>query len=554
MSLKEDMQTWETSTILMVVGMGAFGAFAVVSTLGAHAWAAAAGTEDLSWNPFDVMIGLARGTIDTTTGVWRWIGATAALFAGLAIAALVVVRRAKARRKRGDDSARLAGGGRDIEALTLSEVQAKARRLGLQGKAAGLPIGRAVTSGTELASDVEAMCSLIAGPRTGKTTSWVVPRMYAAPGAVMATSNKRDILDITRAHRQRAGRVWVFDPQQIAGEPQAFWWDPLSYITDSERAQKLADVFMTAATGKAEEHKNEWENWSCNLIAAMLLAAAKGRLPLITLHRWINNQSEDEPVQILKRTGEEITAISLQGIMDLVPETRSGVYGGASRIMNFLTSRGIMAWVTPVKGLPEFSPADFVRTSADTLYCLSQEGSGSASPVVTALTVAVTDAAESYANQSGGRMPTPMYVPLDEAANVCRWRELPDKYSHFGSKGILMDTVLQSWSQGATVWGEAGMKKLWSASNVKVYGGGVSEREFLSTISDLIGVHWVDSTQISSSATGRSVSTSRASQQRPIATVADLQALPAGRAWVFASQSVGVLAELIPYWTRDLTA
>ncbi|MEK8229329.1 TraG/TraD/VirD4 family protein [Oerskovia sp. M15] len=60
---------------------------------------------------------------------------------------------------------------------------------------------------------------------------------------------------------------------------------------------------------------------------------------------------------------------------------------------------------------------------------------------------------------------------LDEAANVCRWRELPNLYSHYGSRGIVLDTVLQSWSQGVEVWGESGMKKLWSASNVKVYGG-----------------------------------------------------------------------------------
>ncbi|MDQ0819425.1 hypothetical protein QFZ79_001720 [Arthrobacter sp. V4I6] len=36
-------------------------------------------------------------------------------------------------------------------------------------------------------------------------------------------------------------------------------------------------------------------------------------------------------------------------------------------------------------------------------------------------------------------------------------------------------TILQSWSQGVEVWSLEGMRKLWSASNVKIYGGGVSE-------------------------------------------------------------------------------
>ena len=41
---------------------------------------------------------------------------------------------------------------------------------------------------------------------------------------------------------------------------------------------------------------------------------------------------------------------------------------------------------------------------------------------------------------------------LDEAANVCRWRDLPNLYSHYGSRGIILMTILQSWSQGVEVW------------------------------------------------------------------------------------------------------
>ncbi|MGL5865250.1 MAG: TraG/TraD/VirD4 family protein, partial [Dermatophilaceae bacterium] len=64
---------------------------------------------------------------------------------------------------------------------------------------------------------------------------------------------------------------------------------------------------------------------------------------------------------------------------------------------------------------------------------------------------------------------------------------LPNLYSHYGSRGIVLMTILQSWSQGVDVWGESGMKKLWSAANVAVYSGGVKEREFLDMLSALIG-------------------------------------------------------------------
>ena len=117
---------------------------------------------------------------------------------------------------------------------------------------------------------------------------------------------------------------------------------------------------------------------------------------------------------------------------------------------------------------------------------LSKEGKGTAGPLVTALTAATVEAAEELATaQPGGRLATPLLGVLDEAANVCRWHDLPDLYSHYGSRGIVLMTILQSWSQGVQVWGRDGMRKLWSASNIAVYGGrgegtGVSER----TVSD----------------------------------------------------------------------
>ena len=128
--------------------------------------------------------------------------------------------------------------------------------------------------------------------------------------------------------------------------------------------------------------------------------------------------------------------------------------------------------------------------SRDTLYSLSKEGKGTAGPLVTALTAATVEAAEELATtQPGGRLAVPLLGVLDEAANVCCWHGLPDLYSHYGSRGIVLMTILQSWSQGVEVWGRDGMRKLWSAFNIAVYGGGVKEPEFLGEFSRMVGVN-----------------------------------------------------------------
>ena len=158
------------------------------------------------------------------------------------------------------------------------------------------------------------------------------------------------------------------------------------------------------------------------------------------------------------------------------------------------------------------------------------------------------EAAEELATlQSGGRLSTPLLGVLDEAAKVCRWHDLPDLFSHYGSRGIILMTILQSWSQGVEVWGRDGMRKLWSASNIAVYGGGVKEPEFLGELSQMIGGY--DKHTTSSSVGRGSRSTSHQIQRERTLDFADLGALPRGRAVVFASGAPATLIETVPRMT-----
>ncbi len=139
----------------------------------------------------------------------------------------------------------------------------------------------------------------------------------------------------------------------------------------------------------------------------------------------------------------------------------------------------------------------------------------------------MVEAAEELAVHSpGGRLAVPMVGVLDEAANVCRWRELPNLYSHYGSRGIVLMTILQSWSQGVEVWGRDGMRKLWSAANIKVYGGGVAEAEFLGELAQLVGEYRYTNTTQSRSRQGTSTSHDNDRKERTL-DVSDLAAFPA---------------------------
>jgi type IV secretory pathway TraG/TraD family ATPase VirD4 len=388
------------------------------------------------------------------------------------------------------------------------------------------------------------------GPRTGKTTSRAIPSILAAPGAVLATSNKRDVVDATRDVRARQGRVWVFDPQEIADEAPSWCWNPLSYVVDERRAAELADVFASCSREVGAKTDAFFDTAGQNLVAYLLLAAALEQRPLTQVYLWLTQPNNDEPAVSLREHGYAVIASALQAQINAPEKQRGGVFGTAQEMCSFMTNRGAMRWVVndPSRPVAVFDPHAFA-VSCDTLYSLSKEGKGSAAALVTALTLAVCEAAEDRAKRCrGGRLPVPLVAVLDEAANVCRWRKLPDLYSHYGSRGICLLTILQSWSQGVEVWGREGMRKLWSAATVKVYGGGVSEVEFLEEISKLIGDYDLLSRQATHGMRqGRS--TSRSVRRERILDVADLGSLPPGRVVVFASGSRPVLARSVPWMT-----
>ncbi|MFI6575239.1 type IV secretory system conjugative DNA transfer family protein [Nocardiopsis sp. NPDC050513] len=504
------------------------------------------GADPVPANPFDAVFGVLGGEI-------AWTGAHTLVLVGqwvvLGLLGVLVLVLRRGKRGRVDSSASHMGGGNDLERITEKGARARAERLGVVGSP-GVPIGRSVRDRQMLYGSWEDMHVDIWGPRTGKTTSRAIPAILEAPGAVLVTSNKRDVVDATRGVREAAGPVWVFDPQAIALEEPDWWWNPLSYVTDEVRAAKLAGHFVAGSRDADAKTDAFFDGAAQDLLAGLLLAAALDDRSILQVYTWLTRPHDDEAVGILAGHRFDLVADNVSGVVNSPEKQRGGVYGTAMQMVSCLMSRQIAPWISPRQpGAPDprrhFDPREFVARGG-TLYSLSKEGKGSAGPLVTALTVAVVEAAEELATtQRGGRLSTPLLGVLDEAANVCRWNDLPALYSHYGSRGIVLMTILQSWSQGVDVWGQSGMRKLWSAANIKVYGGGVSEVEFLNELSQLIGDHEVDKASYSGGRGGRSVSW-QVDKERTM-DVSDLGSMPPGRAVVIASGTPPTLVETVPW-------
>ncbi len=546
---RRDPGGFGAETLMLLVGIGGVVAAIVVLNVAVRLGHQLDGTGvELPSDPFAFTLGVILGRVPWPASATWIVAVLLAIVLALVVLAIVGVVRYRKGRTRVDRASSYMGRGKDVEGLSKRNAQAQATRLGVTGSL-GVPIGKTLGQ-MPLYGTWEDMHIDIWGPRTGKTTSRAVPAILDAPGGVLVTSNKRDVVDATRDVRAEAGPVWVFDPQGIALENPTWWWNPLSYVTDEVRAAKLADHFASGSRDPGAKTDAYFDPAGQDLLAGLLLAAALDVRPITDVYTWLTRPTEEEPIDILRRHGYDLTADQVRGVITAPEKQRGGIYGTAQQMASCLTNRQVAAWVNPQGNpdlRPQFDPAAFVRDGG-TLYSLSKEGRGTAGPLVTALTVAVVEAAEELAaGSAGGRLSVPLLGVLDEAANVCRWRELPNLYSHYGSRGIVLMTILQSWSQGVDVWGESGMRKLWSASNVKVYGGGVSEDAFLESLSKLIGDYDRQASSVSSGRGGRSVN--QQLHRERILDVADLAAMPKGRAVVLSSGNRPTLIRTQPWMT-----
>ena len=221
--------------------------------------------------------------------------------------------------------------------------------------------------------------------------------------------------------------VWVFDPQKIAQEEPDWWWNPLSYVTDEEKAYKLTQHFSVGSRVPGSKPDAYFDPKAEDILSSYFLAAALGELPITQVYLWVTEQVSQEPIEILKEHDYELQYKGLESTLKLADKQRDGIFGTAEKMIQCLKSRNTLRWVAPTGGATvatdarrQFNPHAFAA-SQETIYILSKEGAGSAAPLTTALTVAIAEAMEERAERSGGRLPKPALFALDELANVVRW-------------------------------------------------------------------------------------------------------------------------------------
>ncbi|MFE0453080.1 type IV secretory system conjugative DNA transfer family protein [Streptomyces sp. NPDC058914] len=431
-------------------------------------------------------------------------------------------------------------------------TQLRASLKGLKPKDVA-PADRGVLLGNHLPSKVELRGSdedtyvAIMAPRAGKSTALAIPVAEEAPGALLMTSNKADVYAATLASRSRIGTTWVFDTQGVAQAERTMWWDMIAQAETLEGAERLASHFVAQVS--SEQADPFWSQSAQDLLVGLFRAAWWDGGTVRDVMKWLADPREKAPLRILY-ANEPVLAEQVDSSVNIAEETQSGVFQNARTAMSALRDEKVLAWVTPDERHPRFNPEHFA-TSKDTLYLLSKKG-GPTSALVAALADAVFTAAAEAGERAGGRLPEPMRAVLDEAANICKIADLPDLYSHLGSRGITPFVILQSYRQGVKAWGEVGMDAMWSAATAKVIGVGLDDAKFAADISSLVGAHFVHRGSYSKGKEGYSRSVSE--QREQVMDAAEIRAMRKGTALLMATGMPVAQIALRPWYEEESMA
>jgi type IV secretory pathway TraG/TraD family ATPase VirD4 len=383
----------------------------------------------------------------------------------------------------------------------------------------------------------------VAGPRAGKT-GLMMNHLLDAPGAVIATSTKTDILDITRTQRAKRGPVWVFDPDGLTGDGSTITFDPLMGCTDPGVVMDRASDLLDGVGAKSDDAEH-WLNLARQALTALMHAAALGGYTMADVQGWIahpDDQAKSDALwelRVANATGFEQQAMQFFTNNE---RTRSSISTTIMPALSWLSVPTAAAAAAP-GGVP--FDVERLLAQTGTFYLLGAEDKKTA-PLVTALTAHIARQAKALAVRTPGRRLDPqLTMVLDEAALIClipldRWT------GDFGSGGITLHISAQSRAQLRDRFGEAATGALLTNVTTKVVLAGTSDDDDLQFWSTLCGERLEQVATRDRTTGGVSISDRRV----PVLTPGQVAQLRAGQALIITRGMPPAIGRVKMAWNR----
>jgi type IV secretion system protein VirD4 len=322
-------------------------------------------------------------------------------------------------------------------------------------------------------------------PRSGKTSALAIPNTLCAPGPVIVTSTKPDVLAATLERRSERGRCWLLDPSGSLQTPPGVTrirWSPVAAArTGDETVMIVHGMAGAARPGRGRGDMGHWTERAEALLAPLLHAAHLQGSGMDQVMSWLLRHEAGPAGSILAGEGIQLGVDVLAGIEATDRREQSGIWSSAAGILAAYRSERVLDHSGPAN----LDPAALIGT-ADTVYvCAPARHQEVVAPIV----VAFLEQARVGAYEAADRA-APLTLVLDELANIAPIPDLPALVSEGGSQGVLTVGCLQDLSQARTRWGQAadGFLSLFGAKLVLPGIGDLSTLELVSRLGGEVDV------------------------------------------------------------------
>ncbi|WIM99991.1 TraM recognition domain-containing protein [Actinoplanes oblitus] len=389
-------------------------------------------------------------------------------------------------------------------------------------------------------------------PRVGgKTTRLVIPTVIDARGAVLTTSTRLDVAEITYQQRSAIGPTHIFEPQgEIPGVPR-LRWSPIEGADDQIVAMLRAQGFADGSGIGAESVENgRWfRDQAATILRGLLHAAALDEhATMIDVLAWSQNPNNARPERILRHHGVHSWADRLTRHRETTGRARDTVQSVVAGALDCFNDPRVLLACSPPRGT-QFKPVEWLHESG-TLYLVgTRDAQALIAPLMAAVTEDILYQARRLAlHAPGGRIEPALYFVGDEIANIAPIPSLPSLMTEGGGSGIVVDILTQNRHQLRERWGDKGGQAIADSANAWLLMGGSTDAGALKDAQAVAG-QVIDVSSGASWGSGRA-SVNESARRENLLDPADLRTLPEGRAFALVRNLPPMELTIPAWWER----
>lgn len=344
--------------------------------------------------------------------------------------------------------------------------------------------------GTRLWIPLENPTGCVAPTQSGKSRGDLVHKALSAPGALLCSTSKPDLLEFSAlARSRRGGPVYVWDATGTVQWPAMLQWSIVDGCRDPREALRRANSMVEAASIDLSEvtgNDKVFRSRAKTVLQAYYMAAALTSSGPEKLVSW-GMTRDAEPVNILvQQPGYAEYGFNLRKELTMVAETADAVWMSVRRVLEPLMDPALQELCSPAPGAG-FNVEAALRAQASVYIVAEEQQAAQVAPLLTAFCEHWINTARGMALETEHNRLDPVATALlDELPNATPIPLAPRILADTASRGVPVHWAAQSIAQLEGSYGALGARQLLDNTTfLSIYPGLKDEKtlQWISTLS-----------------------------------------------------------------------